>query len=306
MRLNRKLALSSIVLALLMLSNVAAQPPSFLAKGTFAEYTIKVSMKGGALSLSFDGNVKWEVVDVTTTDIVILVTLKISAFMMSVEYKYKVFIDKNTGKLKKIVILKGAGKGLDVSEVTVESWWGTNLKQGSTIKVGKYRTAKVVGEAVVTDAKGRQWSCWKAVDDYGFEYYYDKVTGLLIKAYGKRTQDSTQVEVTLLLKDTNISPLTAGGFLGVLGYLTIGGMSIPILLLLIIIIIIVVLIVVLVVALRGKRAPPAYPAPTYPTQPPPPPPPQQQAVPTCPTCGQPLTWIPQYKRWYCYRCGRYV
>jgi sporulation protein YlmC with PRC-barrel domain len=26
----------------------------------------------------------------------------------------------------------------------------------------------------------------------------------------------------------------------------------------------------------------------------------------CPTCGQPLTWIPQYKRWYCYNDKKYV
>jgi sporulation protein YlmC with PRC-barrel domain len=28
--------------------------------------------------------------------------------------------------------------------------------------------------------------------------------------------------------------------------------------------------------------------------------------PTCPTCGKPLTYIEQYKRWYCYNCGEYV
>jgi len=26
----------------------------------------------------------------------------------------------------------------------------------------------------------------------------------------------------------------------------------------------------------------------------------------CPYCGQPATWIPQYQRWYCYNCGRYI
>jgi len=26
----------------------------------------------------------------------------------------------------------------------------------------------------------------------------------------------------------------------------------------------------------------------------------------CPYCGKPATWIEQYKRWYCYNCGRYV
>ena len=28
--------------------------------------------------------------------------------------------------------------------------------------------------------------------------------------------------------------------------------------------------------------------------------------PLCPTCGKPLTWIPQYKRWYCYNDKKYV
>lgn len=33
------------------------------------------------------------------------------------------------------------------------------------------------------------------------------------------------------------------------------------------------------------------------------PPPQ---TPMCPTCGKPLTWIPQYRRWYCYNCRKYA
>ncbi len=31
---------------------------------------------------------------------------------------------------------------------------------------------------------------------------------------------------------------------------------------------------------------------------------QTQAV--CPTCGGPLTYIPQYQRWYCYKDKKYV
>jgi len=42
--------------------------------------------------------------------------------------------------------------------------------------------------------------------------------------------------------------------------------------------------------------------------------PQQQAQPTqqqtsqplCQTCGKPLTWIPQYQRWYCYNEKKYI
>ncbi len=49
-------------------------------------------------------------------------------------------------------------------------------------------------------------------------------------------------------------------------------------------------------------APGTVPAPG-PAPPPPPPPP---AVPLCPTCGQPATFIPQYGRYYCYRCQRYL
>jgi sporulation protein YlmC with PRC-barrel domain len=26
----------------------------------------------------------------------------------------------------------------------------------------------------------------------------------------------------------------------------------------------------------------------------------------CPTCKGPLTYIPQYKRWYCYKCQKYA
>jgi hypothetical protein len=32
----------------------------------------------------------------------------------------------------------------------------------------------------------------------------------------------------------------------------------------------------------------------------------QTTQPLCPTCGKPLTWIPQYQRWYCYNDKKYV
>ena len=32
----------------------------------------------------------------------------------------------------------------------------------------------------------------------------------------------------------------------------------------------------------------------------------QQAQPLCPTCSKPLTWIPQYQRWYCYTDKKYA
>ena len=34
--------------------------------------------------------------------------------------------------------------------------------------------------------------------------------------------------------------------------------------------------------------------------------PQQSNQQLCPTCGKPLTWIPEYKRWYCYNEKKYV
>ena len=35
--------------------------------------------------------------------------------------------------------------------------------------------------------------------------------------------------------------------------------------------------------------------------------PQQQVqTQVCPTCGGPLTYIPQYQRWYCYKDKKYV
>ena len=34
--------------------------------------------------------------------------------------------------------------------------------------------------------------------------------------------------------------------------------------------------------------------------------PAQSSQPLCPTCNQPLTYIQQYKRWYCYNEKKYV
>jgi len=33
---------------------------------------------------------------------------------------------------------------------------------------------------------------------------------------------------------------------------------------------------------------------------------KREGKPACPTCGKPLTYIEQYKRWYCYNCSKYV
>jgi sporulation protein YlmC with PRC-barrel domain len=33
---------------------------------------------------------------------------------------------------------------------------------------------------------------------------------------------------------------------------------------------------------------------------------QQSSQPLCSTCGKPLTWIPQYQRWYCYNDKKYA
>ncbi len=35
-------------------------------------------------------------------------------------------------------------------------------------------------------------------------------------------------------------------------------------------------------------------------------PPAAAAAPICPTCGRPTTFIPQYNRYYCYNCSKYV
>lgn len=34
--------------------------------------------------------------------------------------------------------------------------------------------------------------------------------------------------------------------------------------------------------------------------------PQPAQTPLCPTCNGLLTWIPQYQRWYCYKCKKYA
>ena len=37
-----------------------------------------------------------------------------------------------------------------------------------------------------------------------------------------------------------------------------------------------------------------------------PPPPQNENIHYCKDCGKPLTYIDQYKRWYCYNCKKYA
>ena len=39
---------------------------------------------------------------------------------------------------------------------------------------------------------------------------------------------------------------------------------------------------------------------------PPPPPPPPDSTPLCPTCGNPLSYIQQYQRWYCYAEQKYA
>jgi len=49
---------------------------------------------------------------------------------------------------------------------------------------------------------------------------------------------------------------------------------------------------------------PASP-PSVSPSPTPPPPPSAAVAQKCPACGQPLTFIQQYNRWYCYNCKKY-
>ena len=59
----------------------------------------------------------------------------------------------------------------------------------------------------------------------------------------------------------------------------------------------------------ARPAAPAYPAPAPyvpPPSPPPPPSPLPPRPPFCAHCGRPTTFIPQYGRYFCYGCRRYV
>lgn len=51
---------------------------------------------------------------------------------------------------------------------------------------------------------------------------------------------------------------------------------------------------------------PATPAAVTPTTTPTTPTPGPTEKKICPYCGKPATWIPQYKRWYCYNCRKYI
>src|SRR3990172_12147789 len=66
---------------------------------------------------------------------------------------------------------------------------------------------------------------------------------------------------------------------------------------------VILLIVGIILSAMGEPQPVYYyPQPAYaPYAPQPPGTPTQgpQAPPACPVCGSPLTWVPQYARWYC-------
>jgi len=54
--------------------------------------------------------------------------------------------------------------------------------------------------------------------------------------------------------------------------------------------------------LPATTPPPIFPTPPVPAPPPPPPPVGQYCV----VCGRPVTYIPQYGRYYCFPCARYA
>ena len=109
---------------------------------------------------------------------------------------------------------------------------------------------------------------------------------------------------------------------GLLGMGKMGGID-TFLIMMIVIIVLIVIILAVFAMRRGRRA--AVPPPTHQRQeqyappgchqvpqpqapPPPPPPPPQSYQDTqryCTSCGQPLNYMQQYQKWYCYTCQRY-
>lgn len=90
-------------------------------------------------------------------------------------------------------------------------------------------------------------------------------------------------------QDTGIALVVVGLLITVAGFLFPPLCALGILL----------LVVGIIIALVGQPRAIYYPAPpgAAPYGPP--------GVPACPVCGSPLTWVPQYGRWYCARCQAY-
>lgn len=98
----------------------------------------------------------------------------------------------------------------------------------------------------------------------------------------------------------------------------LGGIDYTLIAIIVAVIVIVIVLIVIFLLIRRRKG--RAPAPVYGAAPPPPVPPmtqpsqptvapQTQAPPptaTCPSCGGPLTWIPEYKRWYCYKENKYA
>ena len=234
MERGRVSLLALLCAALLLPQALAAPAPQWCVKGAYAKYDLKMTIQVGGSQATATGEMGWEVVERTSSDLVLLVHTKVSVSGLgTMEYKYKVYMDPSTGEVKKIERV-GPGGGQQIpmpaGGVTSEGAWApTDIKEGSKVSLGRGRTATVVGAEDVTDASGRRWSCWKAVTSEGLELYFDKLTGLLIKMYLSKKTPRGQIELLLLLKDTNISAGGAAGALGVLGYITIGGYSVPVL-----------------------------------------------------------------------------
>jgi len=258
-----------LLISMVFIELTAVPPPAELTAGKYAEYDINFTMSN-TVSLSFTGTFRFEVEERTPSLMKVLVTISFQTpFNIQIKLRYKV--NPNTGEIIDVETVQGVGRRLPrelMGGLSMDGFWiSKDANVGSTFNIGK-TTATIIGSESVTAENGVTYDCWKAetsTQGGKIYYYFEKSTGLLIKQTMSTSTQYLTANLEVILKDTNIVS-AAPGILGLLGYINVGGMMIPVLLLVAVIIVIVV-VVVLVVVLKKRKAP------TPPPPPPPPPPP---------------------------------
>jgi len=177
-------------------------------------------------------------------------------------------------------------------------WAPENITKGMKFQLS-HATGEVIGETTV-EMGGEKLDCW--VVSYSEShittneknsteetYYFEKASRIGVKEtshfYAETDTYTLTLDTTDLLSSNNVE------FGYTLNLPLIGGIAI-------------VIVVVAVFLIKKRKAQPEIIAtpvtqPITPAQPTP-------LQPSCTRCGNPLTFIPQYNRWYCYNCKQYA
>ena len=276
--LNRLIILNFIFLLILNVVTVqiAYTDINVPFDGMYLDYKVTVKRKFPLSTMTGRRYSKFiETEDYSKMKIIIKITLESETLDF-----YYVIIDVNDR------IIVESTKSEDVGLICWELW-PVPMEIGDDFNIkaeGGVEPVTVTGSETII-VMGRRCNCW-VVKGLQTTSWVEKTTGVTVK----EVFEDSSFKITHELADTNIQNFPpASGFMSnnVLTFIAVTA------------IVVFFLIIVIMFLRGGKKAPLPYPTPDL--QPLPPQPPQA----LCPYCGKPLTWIPQYRRWYCFNCRRY-